>query len=92
MRMKILDMVSSNVPFITTSKGLEGIHFNQGVDCLIADTTVDFADSMIKLSNNLDLQRTLVHQANEKMKNMYNPQEMLERRLSVYTSILRDEI
>ena len=33
----------------------------------------------------------LVHQANEKMKNMYNPQEMLDRRLSVYTSILKDE-
>ena len=91
MRMKILDMVSSNVPFITTSKGLEGIHFNDGVDCLIADNTVDFADAMIKLSNDLELQKILVHQANDKMKNMYNPQEMLDRRLSVYTSILKDE-
>ena len=91
MRMKILVMVSSNVPFITTSKGLEGIHFSDGVDCLIADNTVDFADAMIKLSNDLELQKMLVHQANEKMKNMYNPQEMLDRRLSVYTSILKDE-
>lgn len=57
MRMKILDMVSSNVPFITTSKGLEGIHFSDGVDCLIADNTVDFADAMIKLSNDLELQK-----------------------------------
>ena len=89
--MKILDMVSSNVPFITTSKGLEGIHFSDGVDCLIADNTVDFADAMIKLSNDLELQKMLVHQANEKMKNMYNPQEMLDRRLSVYTSILKEE-
>ena len=46
---------------------------------------------MIKLSNDLELQKMLVHQANEKMKNMYNPQEMLDRRLSVYTSILKDE-
>lgn len=70
---------------------MEGIHFSDGVDCLIADNTVDFADAMIKLSNDLELQKILVHQANDKMKNMYNPQEMLDRRLSVYTSILKDE-
>ena len=30
-------------------------------DCLIADDTVDFADAMIKLSNDLELQKMLVH-------------------------------
>ena len=53
---------------LQTSKGLEGIHFSDGVDCLIADNTVDFADAMIKLSNDLELQKILVHQANDKMK------------------------
>lgn len=92
MRMKILDMVSSNVPFITTSKGMEGIHFGHGEECLIADDANAFADSMMKLSGDIELQEKLVGQANAKLKELYNPQEMLERRSSVYASVLKDGI
>lgn len=90
MRMKILDMVSSNVPFITTSKGLEGIHLSHAKECLIADSASDFAEAMVRLSGDFDLQEKIVGQAKVKLKELYNPQEMLERRLSVYTSILKD--
>lgn len=92
MRIKILDMVSSNIPFITTSKGVEGIHLSHGEECLIADNAVDFANSMIKLSDDPELQKKLVGQATARLKELYNPQEMLDRRLSVYASILKDEV
>lgn len=92
MRMKILDIASSDVPFITTSKGLEGIHFTNGEECLIADSAADFADSMIRLSNDLELQKAIVSRAHTKLKELYNPQEMLDRRMSVYASILKDEV
>lgn len=92
MRMKILDIVSSSVPFITTSKGLEGIHFSHGEECLIADNAVEFVDSMIKLSDDTELQERMVGLASAKLKELYDPQEMLERRLSVYNSILKDQI
>lgn len=91
MRMKILDMASSNIPFITTSKGLEGIHFANGEECLIANNAADFADSMIQLSSNVELQKKLVDHAYIKLKELYNSHEMLERRMSVYTSILNSK-
>lgn len=92
MRMKILDIVSCNVPFITTSKGLEGISFTHDKECLIADNAVNIADSMVELSNNIVMQERLVAQASTKLKELYNPHEMLKRRLSVYSTILNNEV
>lgn len=91
MRMKILDMVSSSVPFITTSKGLEGINFKNAEECLIADNANAFADSMFKISTNPELQKKLVNQAKVKLKELYNPEEMLNRRMEVYKSILDEK-
>lgn len=42
MRMKILDAVLSKVPFVTTAKGVEGIDFKDGEDCLIVDDPAGF--------------------------------------------------
>ena len=33
--MRVLDAVLSKVPFVTTAKGVEGIDFKDGEDCLI---------------------------------------------------------
>ena len=50
MRMKILDAVLSKVPFVTTAKGVEGIDFKDGEDCLIVDDPAGFAEAVIALS------------------------------------------
>ena len=47
LRMKILDAVSLGIPFVTTSKGVEGISFNDNEECLKADTAMDFADAIL---------------------------------------------
>lgn len=87
MRMKILDAVSSKAPFVTTTKGVEGLDFRDGEECLIADTAEDFAEQIIRLIDDLKLQEKLVNQAEHRLRQLYNPQEMLDRRLAIYNNI-----
>lgn len=88
MRMKILDAVSSKAPFVTTTKGVEGIDFHHEEECLIADSASDFASAVIRLTGDEGLQVKLANQAVEQLQKFYNPQEMLDRRLAVYNQIL----
>ena len=44
--------VLSKVPFVTTAKGVEGIDFKDGEDCLIVDYPAGFAEAVIALSSN----------------------------------------
>ncbi len=91
MRMKILDGVLAKSPFVTTTKGVEGIDLRDGEECLVADSAEDFADAIIRLASDPDLQERLVSQADARLQELYNPQLMLERRLSVYEQVLRTE-
>lgn len=87
MRMKILDAVSSMAPFVTTAKGVEGIDLRHNEECLIADSAADFAAAIIRLKADENLQAKLATQALERLHTLYNPQEMLARRLAVYDEI-----
>lgn len=88
MRMKILEAVSANIPFITTTKGVEGIDLLDKEEYLKADSGTEFADAIITLSQNTELQEKLVRQAKSKIKDIYNPSNMLERRFNIYKQIL----
>lgn len=92
MRMKILDMISSGIPFITTSKGVEGIQLQHGQDCLIADTADEMAQSMIQLASDPEMQRSLVRSAHARLDSLYKPQEMLEKRWKVYQEICQSSL
>ena len=61
MRMKILDAVSSKAPFVTTTKGVEGIDFHHEEECLIADSASDFASAVIRLTGDEGLQVKLAN-------------------------------
>ena len=89
MRMKILDAIQSETPFVTTSKGCEGLDFSNGKECLIADTPQDFADAIINISDNTDMQEKMIKNARTKLNTIYQPQEMLNKRMNIYNDILK---
>lgn len=92
MRMKILDSVSSKAPFVTTTKGVEGIDFRNEEECLIADSAYDFSKAIIRLAGDDALQVKLANQAVDRLQKLYDPQEMLKRRLTIYSKILGIEL
>ena len=82
--------VSSMASFVTTTKGVEGIDLRHNEECLIADSATDFAAAVIRLEADKKLQVRLATQALKRLRELYNPQEMLERRLAVYDEILQN--
>ena len=87
MRMKMLDAVSAHSPVVTTSKGIEGQAFIHDKDCLIADSPEDFASCTVRLLEDEELQRKLSSSAGETLSSLYSPDEMIQRRLSIYREI-----
>ncbi|MFT4615106.1 MAG: GT2 family glycosyltransferase [Bacteroidia bacterium] len=56
---KIGQSFSFGLPVVTTSIGAEGMNLTDGVNALIADNEVDFANQVIKLYNDKSLWQTL---------------------------------
>ena len=59
MRVRILEAFAYAVPIVTTTVGLEGIQAQPGKDVLVADNPEEFANSVIRLLNDKDLQDQL---------------------------------
>lgn len=88
MRMKILDSIFAAAPVITTSKGCEGLPMVSGDNCLIADTAEDFANAIMKLVPDQQLQEQLATNAQSTKTGMLNDKELFNKRLSVYKTLL----
>lgn len=89
MRMKILDAIAARCPFVTTAKGVEGIDLENGRECLMADDPDAFADAIIRLAGDAGLQEQFVQAAAARLGELYNPEQMQERRLGIYRDILQ---
>ncbi len=55
MRVKILNALSQGIPMVTTTVGCEGIAVTHGKDILIADEPGAFAESVVRLLNDAEL-------------------------------------
>jgi glycosyltransferase involved in cell wall biosynthesis len=87
MRLKIIEAINHNIPFITTSIGVEGLEFESNLDCIIADTPESFADGIVRLSNDLSRQQELVSRASAKLKEKYSFESAIKKRLDFYKSL-----
>ena len=83
-RVKILESVFACSPLVTTAKGMEGISLAVGDDCLVGDTASDFADCMLRLSADEDLQHRLACNAQKKISVYYNFERLFSIRKQIY--------
>lgn len=64
-RMKILEYFAALVPVVTTSKGIEGIPVQNGVQAVIEDTFDSMADAVVALLENPEKARAMTNRARE---------------------------
>lgn len=84
MRIKILDSIKANSPFVSTSKGSEGLPFRHNQECLIADDANAFAQAMLSIKQDNELQQSLSTGARVMFNQYLSPEVLLEKRLRVY--------
>jgi glycosyltransferase involved in cell wall biosynthesis len=87
MRLKIIDAVSYCIPFITTTIGVEGLNFENNIDCIIADSASEFAKGIHYLSENPSKQQDFIKNASEKLSEKYSYDEAINKRLDFYRSL-----
>jgi glycosyltransferase involved in cell wall biosynthesis len=86
MRMKIIDAVLNGVPFVTTTIGVEGLNFENKIDCLIGDTPLDFNERIQDLINNPNLAQQLLDNAQKTLLEKYSYEKLITLRKNFYDS------
>ena len=86
MRMKILEAAALNVPFVTTSVGVEGLDFVDGESCLIADEPETYAKHIFKLVSDKALHKSLAESASVTFEQKYSLSALSKCRDVVYNT------
>lgn len=84
MRMKILEAAANSVPIVTTTVGVEGLDFEDGDSCLVADTPDAFADAVKRLARDTELRRKIGTRAHEVYEAKYTAKALADVRSKVY--------
>lgn len=84
MRMKILDAAAANAPIVTTTVGVEGLTFEHGTSCLIADTPDDFAQAVNTLVADEDKMERLATNAQQIFNDRYSVDALAKVRNNIY--------
>ena len=84
MRMKILEAAAMGLPMVTTSVGVEGLDFENGKSCLIADTPKDFATALCQVMDSEQLRKLLTNNARVVYDDKYSVKATFEIRDTVY--------
>lgn len=87
MRVRILEAFSRAMPVVTTTVGLEGINAALDRDVLVKDTEKDFADAVIQLLLDQDMQAQLAKNGRKFVEAHYDWQVILGKMKNVYESI-----
>jgi len=87
-RMKILEAATMNVPFVTTSVGVEGLPFTSGKECFITDDPEEFVSDIEKLQDPV-LRQRFTKGANAFVKSHYSYDVLKRNRDDIYQDILK---
>lgn len=71
-RLKILEAMALGTPVVTTSKGAEGLDVTSEKDVLIADTPIEFADTVVRILRQPDLREKLTRNARRLVEQLYS--------------------
>jgi polysaccharide biosynthesis protein PslH len=84
MRVRILEAFSRAMPVVTTTVGLEGINAVIGQDVLVEDTPARFADTVVAVLNDPQLQNRLALRGRQLAENQYDWQVVLKEMNAIF--------
>lgn len=87
-RMKILEAANNNIPFVTTNVGVEGLPFENGKHCFIADEPELFSNAVLELED-IQLRQKFAQEAKKVVCEKYSIEALRRNRLMIYESIMK---
>ncbi len=87
MRLKVIEALNMEIPFISTSIGVEGLNLESMKECIIADNAADFINGICSIANQIALQKQMVINASLKLQTEFSYNRAIKKRVDFYNLI-----
>jgi glycosyltransferase involved in cell wall biosynthesis len=88
MKVKVMESMAYGVPVVTTWEGVEGIDYEDGRDCWIAETDEDLAGKVCRLLENSAERQQMREAARTLIEERYSPRPVVDKMVSVYEQLI----
>lgn len=87
-RFKILEAAACNIPIVSTTLGAEGLPTHHGVELLIADSPIDFANAVICLIRDTNYAKSLANNCRQLVNRLFSINSLAEEAQSITRYLL----
>ena len=91
MKVKVMESMAYGVPVVTTWEGVEGIEYQNGQDCWVAESDEDLAARVCRLLENIAERQRMREAARSLIEQRYSPRPVVDKMMSVYQQLLAAE-
>ena len=84
MKVKVMEAMAYGVPVVTTSEGVEGIDYQNGRECWVAETDEELADYACRLLENSVEREQMRAAARTLIEERYSPRPVVDKMVAVY--------
>lgn len=91
MKVKVMESMAYGVPVVTTWEGVEGIDYQNGQDCWVAESDEELAARVCRLLENTAERQRMREAARSLIEQCYSPRPVVDKMISVYQQLLAAE-
>jgi polysaccharide biosynthesis protein PslH len=88
MKVKVMEAMAYGVPVVTTWEGVEGIDYENGRECWVAETDEKLAGKVCRLLENLAERQQMRDAARRLIEQHYSPRPVVDRMIAVYQQMI----
>jgi polysaccharide biosynthesis protein PslH len=88
MKVKVMESMAYGVPVVTTWEGVEGIDYQNGRECWVAETDEDLAGKVCHLLQNSAERQQMRVAARTLIERLYSPRPVVDKMIAVYEQLI----
>jgi glycosyltransferase involved in cell wall biosynthesis len=88
MKVKVMESMAYGVPVVTTWEGVEGIDYQNGRECWVAETDEELADKVCRLLESSVERQQMRQAARTLIEQQYSPRPVVDKMISVYQQLI----
>jgi len=88
MKVKVMESMAYGVPVVTTWEGVEGIDYQNGRECWVAETDEDLAAAACRLLESSAERCQMREAARALIERRYSPRPVVDKMISVYEQVI----
>ena len=89
MKIKVMESMAYGVPVVTTWEGVEGLQYENGVQCWVAEDDEALADRISLLLTDFQARGRMREAARTLIEDHYSARPVVDRMLEIYSAVGR---